>query len=39
MKGHYRLSSTEQGMDVLVDGGTLTVHDLQIQEKGAQCPL
>ncbi len=39
MKGHYRLSSTDQGLDVLVDGGTLTVHDLQIQEKGTFSPV
>ena len=35
LEGHYRLSATDEGMDVLVDGGTLTIQDLQIQEKGA----
>jgi len=39
VKGHYRLGATDQGVDVLVDGGTLTVHDLQIQEKGAAEPV
>lgn len=39
MKGHYRLSSTDQGLNVLVDEGTLTVHDLQIQEKGTLSPV
>ncbi|GJL69799.1 MAG: ATPase [Nitrospirales bacterium] len=39
MKGHYRLSTTNQGVDVLVDGGSLTIHDLQIQEKGTLSPV
>ena len=39
VKGHYRVGATDQGVDVLVDGGTLTVHDLQIQEKGAAEPV
>ncbi|KPK27666.1 MAG: hypothetical protein AMK69_10225 [Nitrospira bacterium SG8_3] len=39
VKGHYRLGATDQGVAVLVDGGTLTVHDLQIQEKGAAEPV
>jgi uncharacterized protein DUF748 len=39
MKGHYRLSTTDQGVDVLVDGGSLTIHDLQIQEKGTRSPV
>ncbi len=39
MKGHYRLSSSDQGLDVVVDGGTLTVQDLQIQEKGTITPV
>jgi Domain of Unknown Function (DUF748) len=39
MKGHYRMASTDQGVNVVVDGGTLTVHDLQIQEKGTITPV
>ncbi|MGP0594850.1 DUF748 domain-containing protein [Nitrospira sp. T9] len=39
IKGHYRLSTTDQGVDVVVDGGTLTIHDLQIQEKGTLSPV
>ncbi|PJA77763.1 MAG: hypothetical protein CO149_07720, partial [Nitrospirae bacterium CG_4_9_14_3_um_filter_51_5] len=39
MKGHYQLSTTEQGVNVLVDGGALRVQDLQIQEKGASEPV
>ncbi|MCW5784555.1 MAG: DUF748 domain-containing protein [Nitrospirales bacterium] len=39
IKGHYRLSSTDQGLNVLVDEGTMTVHDLQIQEKGTLSPV
>ncbi len=39
VKGHYRLSTTDQGVGVLVDRGTLTVHDLQIREKGSVSPV
>ncbi|MCB9776235.1 MAG: DUF748 domain-containing protein [Nitrospiraceae bacterium] len=39
MKGHYRMSTTDQGLNVLVDGGSLTIHDLQIQEKGTLSPV
>ncbi len=39
LEGHYRLSSTDQGLNVLVDGGTLMVQDLQIQEKGTITPV
>lgn len=39
LEGHYRLSATDEGMDVLVEGGTLTVQDLQIQEKGTITPV
>lgn len=39
VNAHYQLSTTDQGVAVLVDGGTLTVQDLQIQEKGASEPV
>ena len=39
VKGHYQVSTTSQGLDVLVDGGNVTVRDLQIQEKGENDPL
>lgn len=39
VNGHYRLSTTDQGVNVLVDGGTVKVQDLQIQEKGALEPV
>src|SRR5680860_180743 len=39
LEGHYRLSATDEGMDVLVDGGALTIQDLQIQEKGTITPV
>jgi len=39
VKGHYHVSTTNQGLDVLVDGGNVTVRDLQIQEKGKNDPL
>ena len=39
VKGHYQLSTTDQGVNVLVDGGTLSIQDLQIQEKGASEPV
>jgi hypothetical protein len=39
VNAHYQLSTTDQGVAVLVDGGTLTVQDLQIQEKVASEPV
>jgi hypothetical protein len=39
VNAHYQLSTTDHGVAVLVDGGTLTVQDLQIQEKGASEPV
>ena len=39
VKGHYHVSTTPLGVDVLVDGGNVTVRDLQIQEKGKNDPL
>ena len=39
VKGHYHVSTTNRGVDVLVDGGNVTVRDLQIQEKGMNNPL
>ncbi|MDT3778590.1 DUF748 domain-containing protein [Nitrospira sp. MA-1] len=39
VKGHYRLSTTDQGVNVLVDGGSLRIQDLQIQEKGTITPV
>ena len=39
VKGHYQLSTTDQGVNALVDGGTLRIQDLQIQEKGASEPV
>jgi hypothetical protein len=39
VKGHYQLSTTSRGLEVLVDGGNVTVRDLQIQEKGMNNPL
>ena len=39
VKGHYHVSTTPLGVDVLVDGGNVTVRDLQIQEKGKNDQL
>jgi len=39
VKGHYHVSTTNQGLDVLVDSGNVTVRDLQIQRKGTNDPL
>jgi len=39
VKGHYQLSTTDRGVDVLIDGGNVTVRDLQIQRKGKNDPL
>jgi len=39
VKGHYHVSTTDRGVDVLVDSGNVTVRDLQIQEKGKNDPL
>ena len=39
VKGHYHVSPTNQGVDVLVDGGNVTVRDLQIQRKDTDAPL
>ena len=39
VKGHYHVATTSQGVDVLVDGGNVTVRDLQIQRKGTDDPL
>ncbi len=39
VKGQYQISTTNQGLNVLVDSGNVTVRDLQIQEKGMNNPL
>jgi len=39
VNAHYQLSTTDQGVAVLVDGGNLKVQNLQIQEKGASEPV
>ncbi len=39
LKGHYQMSTTDQGVNVLVDGGSLRIQDLQIQEKGVLSPV
>lgn len=39
LKGHYQMSTTDQGVNVLVDGGSLTIQDLQVQEKGTITPV
>jgi uncharacterized protein involved in outer membrane biogenesis len=39
VKGHYHVSTTDQGVDVLVNNGNVTVRDLQIQRKGIDDPL
>ncbi|GJL58939.1 MAG: ATPase [Nitrospirales bacterium] len=39
LKGHYRMSTTDQGVNVLVDAGSLRIQDLQIQEKGVLSPV
>jgi uncharacterized protein involved in outer membrane biogenesis len=39
VKGHYQLSTTDRGLDVLVDGGNVRVRDLQIQGKDENDPL
>ncbi|MEO8325160.1 MAG: DUF748 domain-containing protein, partial [Nitrospirota bacterium] len=39
LKGHYQMSTTDQGVNVLVDGGSLTIQDLQVQEKGIITPV
>jgi flagellar motor protein MotB len=39
VNGHYLLSTTDQGVEVLMDGGNLRVRELQIQEKGAPVPV
>ncbi|WP_342348818.1 DUF748 domain-containing protein [uncultured Nitrospira sp.] len=39
LKGHYQMSTTNQGVNVLVDGASLTIQDLQVQEKGTITPV
>jgi len=39
VKGRYHVSTTNRGVDLLVDGGNVTVRDLQIEEKGKNDPL
>ncbi|HBP87021.1 MAG TPA: hypothetical protein DD706_04910, partial [Nitrospiraceae bacterium] len=39
LKSHYDLSTTEDGVAVVVSGGNLTLQDVQIQEKGMITPV
>jgi hypothetical protein len=39
VNGHYHLSTTNQGLDVVVDGGNVMVRDLQVKRKGENDPL
>ncbi len=39
VKGQYHVSTTDQGLDVRVNGADVTVRDLQIRDKGMNDPL